>query len=250
MLKLKERFMKGIVDIHNHILYHVDDGSQSINESIKMLKSEYEQGVRQVILTPHFCADEYMIESSKIMEQFNKLKSLAGEKVPDLILHIGQEIMAGSDTIELLEKKKVFTMAGSRYVLIEFYPSASCSLIEKYVQELVINGYSPIIAHCERYNCFHAIFNRIDKIFISHIVEMGAYIQVNIDSLFGRNGHFVSQLINEDKLHFIASDAHNIHNRGVYWERGIRYLEKKYNNKYIKWLLTDNPMKVINNEYI
>ena len=165
-----------------------------------------------------------MPDTRTIQEHFQKILEETQKKIPHLNLYLGNEIMACNDIIEMLQSKKVFTLAESRYVLIEFYPSVSYSGMERYVSNLLNNGYIPIIAHCERYKCLREMFQVIKGSAIRHLVEMGAYLQVN--------------------------DAHDLGHRNIFWEECIKYLEKKYNKEYIEWLLIKNPKKILSSEYI
>lgn len=242
--------MVNITDIHSHILFNVDDGSPSLKTSLDILKKEYSQGVRNVICTPHYHAGECKTENDLIKENFLVLQKEAKERFPELTLYLGNEIMACNDMSDMLLNGELFTLADTRYVLVEFYPTVVFPQMEKYISSLLNNGYIPIIAHCERYKCMRSAIKIINDKNISHLVEMGAYLQVNVTSVFGSEHKFVSKLIEKDYLHLVASDAHSLGRRGVYWEECVNYLEKKYNKEYLNWLLIQNPVKVLRGEYI
>jgi len=238
--------MIGITDIHNHILYKVDDGSSNIEESMKMIDDEYAQGVRNIIFTPHYHGGEYEASQARIEERFTQVTENAKAKYPDMNFYIGQEILYSGDMIELIKSNRVRTMAGSKYVLIEFFPRIRYEDIERAVRQLMINGYVAIIAHAERYECLKGKVGRVH-----HLVETGAYIQVNADivSTFSKR-RFLKMLIDADSLHFVGTDAHDQTNRGVNFSKCINYLNKKYGEEYVEWLLIDNPQKVIEDQYI
>jgi protein-tyrosine phosphatase len=242
--------MRGITDIHSHIMFQVDDGADSVETSIELLEQEYKQGVTRVILTPHYIASHNPVKASFIKERFEQLKDVINEKIPEMKLYLGNEILWCSDAVELLDNGSIFTLADSRYVLVEFYPSVQYSAMERAINLFLNGGYIPIIAHCERYSCLRTTFKVINYNNISHLVEMGAYMQVNVTSVFGRDSKFVSKLIDNDFLHFVASDAHNKITRGIHWNQCIEYLKKKYNEQYIDWLLVENPDKILNGQYI
>lgn len=218
--------MKGITDIHTHINYRVDDGSDSVETSMEILEREYKQGVTNVILTPHFHLGECMPDTSVIKKHFELLKDNVAQSIPNMNIYLGNEIMWCGDLVERLDNGQLYTLADSRYTLIEFYPSVQYSTMEKAISMLVNNGYMPIVAHCERYQCLRASFKVINEERIRHLVNMGAYMQVNVASVFGHNGRFISKLIDKDLLHFVASDVHGIEKRGVYWDESVNYLEK------------------------
>ncbi len=242
--------MKGIMDIHSHILYKVDDGAESIEKSMQILEREYEQGVTDVILTPHFHMGECMPDQLQIREHYDRLRVKIKTKIPDMKIYLGNEIMACNDMVEMLDKGEVLTLAGSRYVLVEFYPSAQYSIIEKSLNNLLNGGYVPVVAHCERYKCLRQAIKVIHYERVKHLTEMGAYMQVNVTSVYGRDKRFVAKLIDHDLLHFVASDAHSLGVRGVYWKQCEEYLKEKYKKKYIHWLLIENPKKILSGEYI
>lgn len=242
--------MRGITDIHSHILYNVDDGADSIDTSLDILKMEWKQGVSNVILTPHFHIGECMPESEKIQAHYEKLKEEAAKILPDMKLYLGNEIMACNDMVEMLDEGRLYALSDTFYVLVEFYPTVQYYVMEKYLRDILNGGYTPIVAHCERYKCLRSSIKVINHNNISHLVEMGAYMQTNASSVFGREHKFVAKLIDNDLLHFVGSDAHSTGTRGVFWEKCIQYLEKKYNKEYIKWLLVENPNKVLEGKYI
>lgn len=242
--------MRKITDIHSHILYTVDDGADSVEKSMEILCREYEQGVDKVILTPHFHIGECMPGSDRIKSHYDVLKAEAKKQLPDMEIYLGNEIMACNDMVEMLDQGELYTLADSSYVLVEFYPSVAYSVMEKYLRDLLNGGYIPIIAHCERYKCLRSAIRIINRDNISHLIELGAYMQVNVSSVFDREHKFVAKLIDNDLLHFVASDAHSTGIRGVFWGKCIAYLEKRYNRKYIEWLLIENPNKVLAGKYI
>lgn len=242
--------MDGIIDIHNHILFDVDDGSKNFEQSLTMLKEEYSQGVRKVIVTPHYQQQIYENKPEEIEEKFIKLKKAVSDNIPQMEIFLGNEIMACNDIVQLLENKCLYTMAGSRYVLIEFYPNTDYNSMEKEISNILNAGYNPIIAHSERYKCFRKRIKTINFDGIKHLIEMGAYIQVNCTSVYDHNRKFVRKLMENDLLHFVASDAHNMTSRGINWKQSLRNLENRYDEKYLEWLLIDNPEKVIQDEYI
>lgn len=244
------RAMKGITDIHSHILFQVDDGSDSMETSVEILKKEYEQGVENVILTPHFHLGECMPESGLIRAHFEALQNVIKKEIPRMNLYLGNEIMACNDMVHLLNEGRLNTLAETRFVLVEFYPAVQYQVMVKYISDLLNGGYTPIIAHCERYACLHASLKKINAKNISHLIEMGAYLQVNAISVFERESKFVEKLIDNDYLHFIATDAHSLGHRSVYWDKCISYLRKKYNEDYLKWLLIDNPKKILTGQYL
>lgn len=111
---------KGIYDIHCHIVPGVDDGATDIEETGKLLRMEYEQGVRTIIATPHFRFRMFETSAEKVKEQFKLVEKAAAEVASDLHVYLGCEFHTNMEMISMLRENKVMTMAGSRYVLTEF----------------------------------------------------------------------------------------------------------------------------------
>ena len=238
--------MIGIIDIHNHILYKVDDGARNIEESVKLIDEEYNQGVRKIIFTPHYWTGVYQNDLERLKRRYNEIMPIVKEKYSDLECYLGNEILYTEDVVELVQKNKVLTMAESDYILVEFLPGVDYNVLETRIKKILVSGYKPIIAHCERYKC---LFNNIMR--IKHLSDMGAYIQTNADSVYTfKYRGFVKKLIDNDCLHFIATDAHDLKSRAVNMDKCVKQLQKKYSDEYINWLLVENPQKVIDNQLI
>ena len=242
--------MVGFADIHNHILFKVDDGADSIETSMEMVKEEYDQGARSLILTPHYDEESFNLSVDRWNRRFADLESAVKEEFPDMKLYLGNEVLLCNDMIEKLEAGKILTMASTRYVLIEFYPMEDYGTIERALSQLVNGGYIPIIAHCERYKAFRKKIGIINKTNLDHVIDMGCYLQVNATSVYREDKKFVKKLIENEMLHLIGTDAHSVKRRGVHWEECIDYLESEYDEKLVEWLLVRNPNMIISGEYI
>ena len=145
--------MKGIYDIHCHIVPGVDDGAKDLKTSVRMLQKEYDDGVRNIIATPHFRYDMFEPSLEQVKKQFLRVRKAAAEIGEDGIqMYLGCELHSSMDMTDCLKKGERLTMSGSRYVLTEFRTSDEKSYIRERVQALIRKGYYPIIAHVERYH--------------------------------------------------------------------------------------------------
>lgn len=179
--------IKGIYDIHCHIVPGVDDGATDIGETVKLLRMEYEQGVRTVIATPHFRFRMFETPAEKVREQFRLVEKAASEISPDLHVYLGCEFHANMEMLPMLREQKVMTMAGSRYVLTEFSHNSEESYMQERLGALLSGGYKPIMAHIERYE---ATRNSLD--FVEELADMGVYMQINADSITGKDGFLLN----------------------------------------------------------
>ena len=236
--------MRGLYDIHCHIIPHVDDGAETMEETIKMLKLEYAEGVRHIIATPHFRFGMFETPLEKVQTQFEKVREIAGNIGRDGIdMYLGCEFHVTMDMAGLLRKKKVLTMAGSRYVLVEFSGLAPKSQFRECLYSLISSGYKPIIAHVERCEKL-----RGDYRFIEELVEMGAGIQVNAESIMGNGGfavkRFCHKLMKEDLLHYVGTDSHGSSYRPPKIQDACRYVAKKMGEDYAEQIFIRNPAEI------
>ena len=141
-----------MIDIHNHILPNIDDGSKSFEESINILKQAYESGVTDIIVTPHFILGSSY--SSKVKDNETILKELKNKLKLENIninLYLGNEIFVENNMLELLKSKSVTSLNKSRYVLFELPMNNNFKGLKDLLFNLQVNGYIPVIAHPERY---------------------------------------------------------------------------------------------------
>lgn len=239
----------GYYDIHTHILPHVDDGSRSTDMSRDMLRIAHENGIRHVVLTPHYMIGRFEREGGELQEEYQLFLAKVQEEFPDMKFYLGREIFFGEDIADLLEEKKINTMNDTDYVLVEFHPSATAEYIAQSLYKVENAGYTPILAHIERY----PDLLKNGKV-IERIVESGAYVQVNASSVAGKLGMGIKRqiirLMKKGLVHFVATDAHSNGSRAPYLEECVRYIEKKLGEDMVYRLLVRNPRKMLENEYL
>ena len=100
-----------MIDLHNHCLYGVDDGSQSLEESLLLLKQAEEDGVTEIVLTPHYMkTGEYRVEAPELLDRFAILKQSLDQNHIYVHLHMGNELYIHPSLDTLLMEKRVFSM--------------------------------------------------------------------------------------------------------------------------------------------
>lgn len=240
-----------MIDIHCHILPGLDDGSDNIEESVRMARLAVDGGTRAIIATPHsnipgsyqnHCDKAYVIAFRDLQ------KRLEEEKIPLKILP-GHEIFAAENFIELIKSKKLLTLNNSVYPLVEFgFTEHSDSVFEK-IEMLLAEGFTPIVAHPERY-----AFTAEDIFAPFRLKNMGCLLQINKGSLkgsFGREAYFASHAIIENELaDFIASDAHSPYMRTPFLADAYDIVSEIRSENYAELLLVQNPIKVLQNKKI
>ena len=212
-----------MIDIHTHILPFVDDGSNSIRDSITLLKTACSQGVEAVILTPHH-RPPHLKSKERIIKHFERFsKQVQDEGIP-IKLFLGQEVHVQNQATKLFKSGEVLCIANTNYCLVEFDFSTYCDIPEA-VYELRNAGYVPIVAHLERY-----AYATIEDAF--EIKRLGGLIQVNAESLIGgifNRGKIyrkANQLFREECVDFVASDSHVV--RKYNMDKAGEIVKKKY----------------------
>lgn len=239
-----------LTDIHCHILPGVDDGAIDAVEMMAMLRKEYRDGVRRIILTPHFRAGMFEPSMRRIEYRFKKVRDKAARIGQNGIeLYLGCEYYRGSDMCRKLKAGVRPTMAGTSYVLVEFSSQDTYTHIRNTIYEMIVNGFIPIIAHIERYEVMVKDFD-----YVGDLIELGARIQVNADSVLGNNGHkikrYCKKLMDKDCLHFIASDSHNLSDRAPNLGECAAYVEKKRGLDYAVRIFQENPDEILGRKLI
>ena len=229
----------GYIDVHSHILPNLDDGAESIEQSIEMLRIATEEGITKIIATPHNMPGKGCHAREILQESLCLLREAAGKVGIHMELFLGTEYFYREEVQVLLEQEEAVTMADSQCVLLEFYPSEDVSYIRNAVRDVFSAGYRPVIAHVERYE---QLMKKKEE--IKTIKNMGALLQVNASSVIGDNGLFckrnVKWLLKERLVDFVATDAHSAGHRAPRMEKCAVYLYKKYGTEYADELLFRN----------
>ncbi len=229
-----------MVDIHCHILPGIDDGSQSMEESMKMIQMASEQGLKHFIATSH--ASGHFPESTPdtVRRLCRQVEEEARKTIDTGIrIYPGQEILYTADLADRLKAKKYLTLADSSWFLLEFRPSAPWSMILGAVRNLIMSKYHPVIAHVERY---HALAE--DESRVRELLKSGARLQMNYRSLeggwFDKNASRCRKLVKAGYIHYLATDMHNVDDRPPDTEGAIQWMRKHLDEERITALCGRN----------
>ena len=197
-----------MIDIHTHIIPYVDDGSPSLEESMKMIHHEIDIGVDTIICTPHHIYGKYEKSVEEIKEQFNLLvKEVEKEKLPVTLL-LGQEICYThrEDQIKMLKEGKLLTLNNTNKVLLEFSFTREPEDLLEVIYNFNVNGYQVIVAHVERYEWI--TYNKVLS-----LRSEGALVQINSNSYLGlttwKEKRFTRKLVKHNLVDYVASDTHS-----------------------------------------
>jgi len=236
-----------MADIHTHILPGMDDGSKTMDESLEMLRREYSDGVRDLVVTPHYVHKE-MNDKQAVRECLIELKKAMFEEKINVRIYEGNEVMFTSDFLDVLSNKEFCTINNSQYALIEFPPTHVKNPVRT-LDDAYLAGVTPILAHAERYEQF-----RDDIKLFEALVECGIVVQINAQSIIDpdcrKSEKFIHRLIKNGLVHIVASDCHDLEERGINLADAYRIVEKKYGLELAEKLFYINPLKVIKNREI
>lgn len=238
-----------IIDIHSHILYGVDDGADSLETSLLMLKTAYDEGIRTIVATPHYHPGKGVISFDKIRNRFEEFQGKARTVCPKMQLVLGRELLYTSDVLEKLEQGANLTMGGTMYVLIEYDPLVEYAQIRSSLNNILQTGHVPVLAHIERYPCIVDHWERVYE-----LKDMGAVLQVNAGTVIGKHGSktkkFIKNLLKDELIDVIGTDAHSNGHRAPKIAECAAYLYKKTGESYTNRLLHDNAQAILKGKYL
>ena len=243
-----------MIDIHSHIVFEVDDGPKTIEDSRALLEESYRQGVRTIISTSYRRKGMFETPEAKIEENFKQVQELAKEIADDLTVLYGAEIYYTSDILDKLEQGKIPRLADSQYALIEFSMITPYKEIHTALSNVLRLGVTPVVAHIERYHCLEN-----DEKKVRDLINMGCYTQINSSSvlkpkLFGDTYKFMKKraqfFLEKDLVHFVASDMHNLDPRPPYMQEAYQIISKKYGESHAEQLFRKNQELLLRSEYI
>ncbi len=276
-----------LTDIHCHIIPGVDDGSGSLDESIKMIMEARRDGIERIIATPHYHEGRALASRAEREEAYNLLLREIKALDVNMEIYLGNEVFVHDGMVEGLKSGEIAVMNSVtrgrfschteedkgtndestsvtgepspchtaahggpvKYVLLEFHPSHDYNRIRQGAYDLLEGGFRPIIAHIERYE---AIVRNPD--YARELKDLGCLIQVNAGSVtdggFKTKG-FIRTLLKDELISFIATDAHRAEgHRAPRLKECAKFIEKKYGAETAIEIFEANPTKVINGEII
>lgn len=197
-------------DIHSHLIPGIDDGSQSMDQTIGMLLKFEALGYKKVITTPHIMSDYYKNTPEIINNGLAAVRDAIKAHNINIEIEAAAEYYYDEFLIDKVKNHEVMSFGLEKYVLFEFSFTTAPKETGTLLFTLNTNGYQPIIAHFERYSYF---FDNTQEV-IAEFKRQGAKIQVNINSLTGHYGPQVRKqaemLIDNKWVDFIGTDCHRI----------------------------------------
>lgn len=250
--KKEDIYVGPVADNHCHILPGIDDGATDMEMSIKMLRVAEQEGVRDLVLTPH---GDYVCEEVEYYhDTYDKLVERAKEEGIAIKLYKGCEVFCELSSLEFegdnddmkpviyaLDDGSYPTYNETKYMLMEFYIWVQPAEALYMVKRIQSGGYTPIIAHAERYPYL------VENYFIDVLVREGCLIQINSYSLveektaqFKTNARY---LLGRGLVHFLGSDAHKSDHRPPRMNKGVQYVWENCDENYAKNVIYRNAYR-------
>lgn len=220
-----------LVDMHSHVLPGIDDGAQTVEESIVLVKKMMALGIKKIIATPHIMVDYYRNTPETINKALNALKVALNREQLNIIIEAAAEHYFDEGFETKIDAGELMVMKGG-YVLFELSFISKPPNIIPIIQKIINKGYKPILAHPERYP-----YITIDE--LRNLRMWGCDLQLNTISLTGYYGNDVKKaaetIVDNELVDFISSDMHHPRHAAAFKQALLTpYLDK---------LMIDYPLK-------
>ncbi len=196
------------IDLHSHLIPGIDDGAETMDEAIDLIRRLKALGYTKLITTPHIASHRYPNTSAIILEGLHELRFELHYRNIDIEIEAASEYYLDEHFMQLLEKRDILTFGGP-FVLFEMsYVNHPLGLFDM-VTQMKQAGYKPVLAHPERYLYMYRAFEKYEQ-----LKTMGVYFQLNLNSLTGYYSAEVKEaamaLVDRGMIDFVGSDTHKV----------------------------------------
>lgn len=222
MIFFKKPFIKDLlegikVDIHSHVLFGIDDGAKTKEDSFKLISSLQAYGYQKLIATPHIIKNQWDNDSNTISKSLIETQGYLREKEINIELHAAAEYMMDHYFVEAMNESPLMCLKDN-FILVEMsYINPPIQLFD-IIYQIKLNGFVPVLAHPERYVFYHNNLRNYKK-----LKDAGCYFQSNIPSLVGYYGTHISKatdfLLKNNLIDFLSTDAHHMNHINIFEKR-------------------------------
>jgi protein-tyrosine phosphatase len=225
-------YSKVVTDIHSHLIWGIDDGVKTAEESAEMLRGFVNLGYKKVITTPHVMTDHYQNSPEIITAGLKKVHELIAKENIPIAVDAAAEYYVDEGFEKLLSSGNMLAI-NQKFLLFEISYMNPPDNLSRVIFEMIVKGFTPLMAHPERYPFWYAKFEDYHR-----LKEQGVLFQLNIGSIAGYYGlpakKIAARMIDENLVDFIGSDLHGI--------RHLQALQSALNEKSL-WKLLSNGVK-------
>ncbi|WP_373974920.1 hypothetical protein NT239_15000 [Chitinibacter sp. SCUT-21] len=236
-----------MIDLHCHILPGIDDGPSNMESALSLAQLAVKNGINSAVLTPHIYPARWNNQKQQLLCDIEIFKlHLASQKIV-LDVHLGGEVRIGDDILPLLEQDQIPFLGavdGMKVMLLEFPDKLIPVGSENLIRHFLNLGIRPLIAHPERNTI---VQNQPDK--VQTFLNLGCWLQVTAGSILNQFGHTARKtaeyLIENNWVHIIASDCHNVQYRPPNLKQAYDVIAKEHGADYADMLMIENPQQII-----
>ena len=207
----KKKNFEGLLsttDLHSHLLPGIDDGVQSMEESLEVIKGFINLGFKKLVTTPHIMHDFYKNDAVIIMGKLEEVRHALVEASLEIEIEAAAEYYLDEYFLALINSDTKPLTFGDNYVLFELSFMTKPLTIKEAVFSMQTKGYKPVLAHAERYLYYHDDIKDLQELSAN-----GVLLQLNLLSLSGYYSKSVKKMANkllkQKMISFIGSDCHN-----------------------------------------
>ncbi len=216
-------------DMHSHLIFDVDDGAKTLEDSVQLIRHLQKMGYEKLITSPHIMGDFYKNSAENLLPKLEIIREELLRQNIDVELDCAAEYYLDEFFISKLKKREPLLTFGDNYVLFETSFMTKPNQLYEVIFDLLSNGYKPVFAHPERYIYLHGSLDQYME-----IKEKGVFFQLNLNSLTGYYSKEVKKaaekLIDQKMVDFLGTDCHNMKHVGVL----KRSREEKYYGKALR----------------
>lgn len=238
-----------MVDLHCHLLPGIDDGSKSMEISLRMAREATENGVTHALLTPHHMNGHYVNHKQDVIRRTKELQEQINAHNIPLTVFPGQEVRINGQLMEALDRDDIlFADTAGKYMMLEFPDDDVPHYTNQIIFDLQQRGIIPVIVHPERNTKIMA-----EPDLIYQLLEKGCLSQITASSYVGMFGkkveNFSRQLIEAEQGYVFASDAHDLPGRKYEMRQAFEKLQHEFGSNIVKQY-QQNARSIINGENI
>ncbi|MCP4400712.1 MAG: tyrosine protein phosphatase [bacterium] len=239
-----------MIDIHCHILPGIDDGAETIEESLEMARMAVTDGIRTIVATPHQHNGVYTNSTERIRQHVEHLRTALQEADISLEILPGADVHIDVNASEKIKTGEIMTVNQTgRYFLLEFPAHTIPPNIEKITFDLLLKNITPILTHPER---IAEVQENPQRIY--DLVASGVLSQITAMSLsggFGRRAQKCAKiLLQHNMAHIIASDGHSTNSRPPILSEGLKAAGRIVGDEFATAMVTSIPQQIIKGETV
>ena len=230
-----------MIDIHNHLLPGLDDGSPDMETSLAMARIAVADGITHVVCTPH-ANHRYPYDPFRVEDLITTLRARLAKAGIPLQLARGADFHLTYENIqEALADPAHFSIAGRGYLMTEVPDFGAFSSFDETYYELRLAGMTPVLTHPERNPTLQE-----NQTKLYDWLQLGVLVQVTANSVLGDMGkkaqRMALNLLEKKQVHFIATDAHNTSSRPPKMRQTYDLIARRFGSGYADTLCKSNPM--------